>query len=329
MRRREFVGLVGGVALWPAIAAAQTGRRIPVVSVLWHGTEERELASPFYHWFREGFAEAGLKIGTDVILEDVYADESDARYRELAPQMAARRPDLLVAMTAPPALALAKVHGDIPMVLVWVSDPVELGLVDSLAKRRQNVTGGASLMRDLSGKRLELLREAVPSMSRVALLVNPKTRYETERDVAEYRRVAAPLNIVVEPSEIAEFDEVPHAFARLKQAGCNGVVHSVASIFGLLRDELAVAALSARVALIGNTAPYAAAGTILAYGPVVRDGFVIAGKFVKRLLAGERAQDLPVEQPTRFEFVVNLKTARAIGIELPAALVARADKVIE
>jgi len=150
-----------------------------------------------------------------------------------------------------------------------------------------------------------------------------KTRIETERDLVEYRKAAANYNIVVDPFQIAEFDEVEEAFAKLKQSGCDGVVLSVAAIFGIMRKEIADAALSARIPLIGNNPLYVPDGALLAYGPLIRDCFAIAAKYVKRVLGGERA--LPVEQPTKFEMAVNLKTAKAIGIELPTSIPLRAD----
>jgi putative ABC transport system substrate-binding protein len=329
MQRREFFGLVGGAATWPLAARAQQPGKLPVVSVLWHGTREKELSNPFYHWFREGFSEVGYRVGIDIILEDNFADESDARYNVLAPELVARRPDVLVAITAPPALALSKAHGDIPMVFVWVSDPVGLGLVDGLGKHSQNATGNSSYGRELAGKRMELLKETSPSLSRVAVLVNPKTKYETERDLAEYRKVAANFNAAVEPFDVAEFGQASDVFAKLKREGCDGVVTSVTSIFGLMIKELADAELSARIPMVANSAIYASGGVLMGYGPLIRDGFMIGAKYVKKVLAGERASNLPIEQPTRFEMAVNIKTAKAIGIELPTSILLRADNVIE
>jgi len=330
MRRREFITHIGSAAAaWPVVARARQPGRIPVVSVLWHGTRERELSNPYFYWFREGFAEVGYKIGVDIVLEDNFADESDARYNILAPELVERRPDVLVAISAPAALALAKVHGDIPLVFVWVADPLGFGLVDSIGKHSQNVTGNSSMTHELAAKRLELLREANPSLSHVAILVNPKTKYETERDVAEYRKTAAIYNIVVDPFDIAEFDQVQDAFAKLKQSGCDGIVMSSAPIFGLMKKELADGAISARIPMVGNNGPFASSGALFAFGPLIREGFTIGAKYVKRVLAGERANDLPVEQPTRFEMIVNMKTAKEIGIDLPTSILLRADKVIE
>ena len=179
IQRRTFVGLIAGAASWP-VAMAQRPNRIPVVSILWHGTEEKELANPFYRWVVQGFENAGLKPGVNVILDHQFADESDAKYSQLAPRMAAGHPDVLVGVSLSPALALMKVHGDIPLVFIG-SDPVLLGVDDNLARRSKPITGVTAVAADLSAKRLQILKTAVPSLSRAALLVNPKARSNTER----------------------------------------------------------------------------------------------------------------------------------------------------
>ena len=161
MKRREFIGIAGGMAAWPLVAQAQQRGRMPIVSILWHGSEERELANPFFHWVVQGFENAGLKPGVNVILDHQFADESDAKYAELAPLMVAKRPDLLLAIALPPTLALVKVHGEIPLVFLGSFDPIAQGVVDNLAKRNKPVTGISGLSADLSAKRLKIGRAHV------------------------------------------------------------------------------------------------------------------------------------------------------------------------
>src|SRR4051812_13244145 len=260
MQRREFIGLIGGAAAWPVLAQAQQSGRIPVVSILWHGTKEKELASPFYHWVVQGFENAGLKPGVNVVLDHQFADESDAKYNQLAPEMAARRPDVLVAIALPPTLALMKVQGDIPLVFLGSSDPALLGLGDNLARRSKPVTGVTTIGADVSGKRLQILKTAVPSLSRVALLVNPKTRSTTETDIKQYGEAARLLGVTVQNFEIAEYDEVGAAFAKLTDWKSDGVITSQTAMFALIRAELANAALAARLPLLAYSDTFVTVG---------------------------------------------------------------------
>jgi putative ABC transport system substrate-binding protein len=329
MRRREFIGLIGGVATWPVLARAQQPGRIPIVSVLWHGTEEKELANPFYYWVVQGFEDAGLKPGVNVILDHQFADESDAKYNQLAPEMAAKRPDVLLAITLPPTLALMKVQGDIPLVFLGSLDPILLGVGDNLARRSKPITGVTAMGADLSAKRLQILKTAVPSVSRVALLVNPKIRSTTENDIKQYGEAAKLVGVTVQDFEIAEYDQVGAAFAKLVQWKAEGVITSQTPLFPLLREELANAALAARLPLLAFSDSFVPVGALMSYGSSLRDLFLSGGPLVKRVLAGERPGEIPIVNPTKFELVVNMKTAAALGLTFPPQFLATTDRVVE
>jgi putative ABC transport system substrate-binding protein len=329
MRRRDFLTVAGGTAVLPVFARAQPRGRIPVVSILWHGTEQKELANPFYHWVVQGFENAGLKPGVNVVLDHQFADESDAKYSELAPKMVSRRPDVLVAIALPPTLALMKVHGDVPLVFLGSLDPALLGIGDNLARRSKPITGVTAMGADLSAKRLQILKTAVPSVSRVALLVNPKTRSTTENDLKEYGEAAKLADVTVRGFEIAEYDQVDAAFAKLTEWKAEGVITSQTPLFPLIREELAHAALSAHLPLLAFSDTFVPVGALMSYGSSLQDLFLSGGPLVKRILLGERPGEIPIVNPTKFELVVNMKTAAALSLMLPAQFLATADRVIE
>lgn len=275
-----------------------------------------------------GFEDVGLKPGVNVTLDHQFADESDARYNALAPEMAARRPDVLLAIAGPPTIALKKVHGDVPLVFDAAIDPIAMGIVDSLQGRTEAITGIATGF-DLSGKRLQILKDAVPTLSRVALLVNPKTRATTENDVRECEEAAKLLGVSVQPFDVGEYEDVAPAFGRIAAWRADGVILSQNALFALVRDELARAALGSRLPMITFSDTFVSAGAFASYGTSLRENFLAEGAVVKRVLAGERAGDIPVVQPTKFELVINAKTADALGLKLTPQFLLRADRVID
>lgn len=328
MRRREFIAAIGSAAVaWPVLAAAQT-RGAPVVSVLWHGTKEKEMSNPFLGWVVEGFEKTGLNPKKDVTLDHYFADESDARYAELAPEMVSRNPNVLLAIAVSPALALKKVHGNIPLVFAGSFDPVSLGLVDSLSKRHEPITGITGGY-DLSGKRLAILRDAVPSATRVALIVNPKTRANTQNDIERYYAAANSLSVQVSAFDLAEFDQVEPTFDKIVKWGADAVVLAQSPLFALIREELSQAALTVKLPLMTWSDTFTVAGSLASYGPSLHEIFLATGPIVKRILLGEKAGEIPVLQPTKFDMVLNIKTAKALGLTFPPQFLATVDRVIE
>jgi ABC-type uncharacterized transport system substrate-binding protein len=329
MQRREFIGLVSSAAAWPVVARAQQPAPMPVVGVLWHGTREKELANPYYHWVVQGFEDVGLKPGINIDLDHQFADESDARYGVLAPQMAALKPDVLLAIGLPPTLALKKVHGDVPLVFLGSLDPLALGVVDSLAKRTEAITGITSMGYDLSSKRLQLLKDVVPALSRVALVVNPKTKAPTENDIRKYGEAAKLLDVSVRVFDVDDFERVATAFAGITEWRADAVTISQTPLFALAREEFAHAALSSRLPMMTWSDTFVSSGALMSYGSSLRETFLAGGALVKRILMRERAGDIPVLLPTKFELVFNMKTARALGLTIAPQFLAIVDRVIE
>jgi putative tryptophan/tyrosine transport system substrate-binding protein len=267
--------------------------------------------------------------GTNIDLDHQFADESDARYSVLAPQMAALKPDVLLAIALSPTLALKKVHGDVPLVFLGSLDPLALGVVDSLAKRTEAITGITAQGYDLSGKRLHILKDVVPALSRVALVVNPKTRAPTENDIQKYGEAAKLLDVSVRAFDVEDYDGVAPAFAGITEWRGDGVILSQTAIFALIREELARAALSSRLPMMTYSDTFVSSGALMSYGSSLRDLFLAGGALVKRILMGERAGDIPVLLPTKFELVLNMKTAKALGLTIAPQLLAIVDRVIE
>jgi putative ABC transport system substrate-binding protein len=329
MQRREFIGLVGSAAAWPVVARAQQPTHISVVGVLWHGTREKELANPYYHWVVQGFENVGLKPGINIHLDHQFADESDARYRILAPQMAALKPDVLLAIALPPTLALKKVHGDVPLIFLGSLDPLASGVVDSLSKRIEAITGVTSMGYDLSSKRLQIVKDVIPALSRGALVVNPKTIAPTENDIRKYGEAAKLLDVSIRVFEVDDFDKVAAAFAAIAEWRADVVIISQTPLFALVREEFAHAALSSRLPMMTWSDTFVSSGALMSYGSSLRETFLAGGALVKRILMGEPAGDIPVLLPTKFELVLNMTTAKALGLTIPAQFLAIVDRVIE
>lgn len=327
--RRHFLALAASCCPWfPLEVWAQPNKK-PLVAILWHGTEERELANPFFGWVNEGIQNAGLRPGENILVEHYFADESDARYNVLAPQMVERRPDILVAIAGPPTFALKKVHGPIPIVFIAGVDPIATGVVENLGKRDEEITGITTSTENLTEKRLHLLKEALPSISRAALVVNPKTDYQIRLDLQSASSARQSLGIATEVFKIAEADDIDAAFASMKSRGCEGVVLGQNPLFALIRSELADAALSTGLPMITFGDTFVQVGAFASYGPVFREVFTAGGTLIRRVLAGERAAEIPILRPTRLEFAVNTKTADRLGLSLSARFLAQVDRFFD
>lgn len=328
--RRQLLQSFGAASFAScAPAHSQTKQGLPLVAILWHGSKDRELANPFFGWVMEGFEAVGLKPNVTIRVQHFFADESDARYAVLAPEMVDLNPDILIAIAGPPTVALKKVHGTIPLMFYGSPDPIGFNIVDNLSKRSENITGASTMGNELLTKRVALLHEALPRLSKVALIVNPKTKYQTDADLAESVRAAKSSAVLIRPFELYEPDDIAQTFKSIREWNAEAVVLSQTPAYSLFRMELAHAALDTQLPLMGWIDQFVAAGAFAAYGASIRDLFVGGGVYVKRILSGERAGDLPVTQPTRFHLTVNNKTADALGLTLPWSFVARVDRFID
>jgi putative ABC transport system substrate-binding protein len=247
----------------------------------------------------------------------------------LAAELAALKPEVLVAVTRPAAVAAQRATATIPIVFIAVPDPVGTRLVNSLARPGGNVTGLTNIALELSAKRLALFKEAFPHMNRVALLVNANDQQGMRRYVDESLAAAAALGMTIQPVDVRSVEDFEAAFDKIVADRMEGVAVPADGLFYQGRVRLAQAALQRRLPLMMFSRETLQAGALMSYGPDVRVIFRGAASYVDKIVKGEKAGDLPVEQPTRFEFLINLKTARALGLEVGPMLLARADEVIE
>jgi putative tryptophan/tyrosine transport system substrate-binding protein len=326
MKRREFITLLGGAAAtWPLAARAQ--QPMPVVGYL--SSFPADIHPKFTQAFRQGLNDAGFVEGRNVTIE--YRWDEEGRYDRL-PMMAAdligRRVTVLFASPIPAALAAKAATATIPIVFAIGSDPIETGLVVSLNRPGGNVTGATFLSVALGAKRLELLRDLLPKLASIALLVNPNNPNAAVQ-TKEIQAAATGLGLQLTLLSAGSQSDVDNVFATLVGQRTDALVVSADPFLFSHRDQLAALALRHSMPAIYYAREFAVAGGLISYASSFGDSFRQAGTYVGRILRGEKPADLPVLQPTKFELVVNLKTAKALGLDVPPTLLARADEVIE
>jgi putative ABC transport system substrate-binding protein len=326
MRRREFITGLGSAAAWPAVARAQ--QRTPVIGYVnsTPGDREDDLRA-----FRLGVKEGGGYIeGENVAIEYRWGENDPDRLPALAADLARRRVNVIAAGSAPAALAVAKATTTIPTVFMVAEDPVRLGLVTSLSRPGGKRTGVNFFVAELASKRLELLRTLVPTAKRVAVLLNPAEPTIAAANRRDVEAVARAMGLEIRVLNASTSAEIDVAFAVIARERPDAIFISSGPFFGNRRVQLAhLATRHAIPAIASGGASYPEVGGLMGYGTNTTDRFRQAGVYVGRILKGAKPADLPVMQSTKFEFVINHQTARTIGIEVPAGLLAIADKVIE
>jgi len=328
MKRRQFITLVGGAAAgWPlATRAQQSSNKIPLVGVLWHaGSAEEE--DVYLSVLVKAFNDLGYTQGKNIHLEHRFPAENPDRFRALAQELVDLKPDAIIAVTTLGAIDVKKLTNTIPIVFVVVADPIGTGLVEGLAHPGGNATGLSLMAIDLSGKHLALLKEAVSNLSRLALVVDA-TFPGKERVIKSYDKAARDLRISFWPVEISGPDDVEPVFAKIVADRADGFALTLGSLLFNLRARIGASALAHHlpgICLIGEEAPH---GFLMSYGQDFPDYFRRAAVYADKILKGARPADLPVEQPTKFKLVLNLKTAKALGLTLPQTLIISADEVI-
>jgi putative tryptophan/tyrosine transport system substrate-binding protein len=329
MQRREFIAILGGAACWPLVAHAQQQRgKIPRVGVLWHAGNAEEEAV-YLAGLLQGLNDLGYVDGRTIALEHRFPNEQPERFVSMAAELAALNPDVLIAVTRPGALAAQRASSTIPIVFVVVPDPIGTKLVKNLARPGGNITGLTHIAVELSAKRLALFKEAFPRMTRVALLVNAGDRQGMQRYIDETRTAATTLGLDVQPLEVSTVGDFEQALDRAVEGGSQGVVVGPDGLFYQGREAIAQAASKRRLPLMMYSRETLQAGALMSYGADMGEIFRRTGIYVDKILKGAKPADLPVEQPTKFEFLINHKTAKAIGLELDPIFLARADDVIE
>jgi len=328
VKRREFIALLGGAAsVWPLAARAQQPK-MPVVGYLDVGSPTG--SAQFVAAFREGLSKSGYLEGSNVTIEYRWADGQAERLGELALDLIRRQVTVLATPgSTAAALAAKAATTSIPIIFTIGADPVAAGLVPSLSRPGGNVTGVATLNMEVGPKRLELLREVVPSAQIVALLANPTNPTISEPLSRDAQEAARALGLQLHILHASNDGEIEAAFAALRDVQVGGVVIGSDQFFNSRSAQLAALALKYSVPSIYQYRAFTAAGGLISYGASLTDAFQLGGVYVGRVLNGEKPSDLPVLQSTKLDLIINLNTARALGITFPLALLARADEVIE
>jgi len=327
MRRREFITLLGGAAAWPLVGNAQQ-TTTPLVGILVSGSPTGAYNESMQA-VRDGIKSAGLTEGDTVSIECRWANGQYDHLPMLAAELVQRKVAVIFATGSIVSAVVAKrATSTIPIVFANGSDPVKYGLVSSLARPGGNVTGVSFYNNALVQKRLELLRELLPTARQVAILVNANNP-NTQADIEDVQVAAQTLGLRVVAVSMSRNDEIDAVFAKIVALNVDALIVTTDAVFQSLREPLVAAALGHRVPAIWGSRTQSQAGGLASYGTNVGEMYRLAGNYVGRIVKGERPAELPVQQPTKFEPVLNLKTARAIGFDIPPALLARADEVIE
>jgi len=326
MRRRAFITLLGGATVaWPLAARAQqTG--MPVVGYL--DASSPGASAPRVAIFRRGLAEAGYVEGRNVAIEYRWAEGRYDRLPEMAVELVRREVAVIVASTIPAAVAAKSATATIPIVFYVAGDPVKLGLVAGLARPGGNATGVNNFAAELGAKHLGLLRELLPTAARIGLMVNP-TNPNVEGATKDVTAAALATGVEIDVVRASDSREIEVAFATLVRNRADALVVGPDAFFTSRRLQIATLATRHALPAVSNSREFAEAGGLMDYGTSLTEVYRQLGVYAGRVLKGDKPAELPVVQSTKFELVINLPTARALGLEIPATLLARADEVIE
>jgi ABC-type uncharacterized transport system substrate-binding protein len=327
LKRREFIALLGGAAAWPLAAHAQQPA-MPVIGFLYPTSADAE--TDRLRAFRQGLKDTGYVEGENVAIDYRFAHNQLERLPMLAADLVRQRVAVIIASGGPPVVLAAKAAtATIPIVFIIGDDPVELGLVTSLARPGGNLTGINFFAVELAAKRLELLRELVPGATRVAVLVNPANAANTEATLRDVEAAARTMGLQIQVINASTSREIDSAFATLERTRPDALFVGSGPLFTSRRAQLALLAGRYGVPAIYAGRQITEAGGLMSYGASLTDAMRQVGVYAGRILKGAKPADMPVEQSTKFELVINAQTARMLSIEVPPTLLARADEVIE
>jgi putative ABC transport system substrate-binding protein len=324
MRRREFISLLGGAAAWPLAARAQQPA-MPVIGFMYGGEAQTRVLAPF----RQGLNETGYIEDRNVKIEYRWAESRYDRLPGMAADLVRRQVTVITAITTPAALAAKAATAVIPIVFQTGGDPIKLGLVTSLNRPGGNMTGLTQLNDEVGPKRLELLHELVPTASVIALLVNPTDPALAEANTRSVRVAAHALGLqlhVLHASTERDFDAV---FTNMIQLQAGGLVIGPDSFFVSRSEQLAALTVRHAVPAVFETREFVAGGGLMSYGGDQPDAYRLVGVYAARILKGAKPGELPVQQGTKVELLLNLKTAKALGLTVPLPISGRADEVVE
>jgi putative ABC transport system substrate-binding protein len=328
MRRRAFLLAAGSTAVWPLPARVQPSERMRQVGVLLPATADDPRFQAFAGAFLQGLAQSGWSIGRNLRVDIRWATANPAEIRRHAAELAALAPEVILAHGASTVGPLLQTSRTVPIVFAIVGDPVGAGYVDSLARPGGNATGFMNHEYSLSGKWLELLKQIAPGVTRVAVLRDPATPTGPAQ-FGVIQAVATALGVEVSAVNVREPSEIERAVAAFARSSNGGLILSSSALASRHRDLIITLAARHKLPAVYYERFLVAAGGLVSYGPDFVDQYRRAAGYVDRILTGERPADLPVQAPTKYQVVINLKTAKALGLDVPASLLARADEVIE
>jgi len=326
MRRREFLSVLGGVVAAPLAARAQPFGSVRRIGFMGNSTAELEanLVGPF----RDGLRALGYEEGRNIRIEYRWANGEYNRFQKLVTELLAAKVEVIVTAGTPAALAVKRANTAVPLVMVAVGDPVGTGIVPSLARPGGNITGLSSIALDLEGKRLELLRELVPTLGHVAVFWSPVNAFHAG-SLQQARAAAGALQIKILPLEVSKTDDLDGAFRTILRDKPGALLILADRIYLHDRQMMADFAAKNRLPSVSAYRELVMAGGLMSFGPSYEDMHRRAAAYVDKILKGAKPGDLPVEQPTKFDLRVNLKTANAINLKIPESFLLRVDEVVE
>jgi putative tryptophan/tyrosine transport system substrate-binding protein len=328
MKRREFITLFGGAAAtWPLAAGAQQTERMRRIGVLMNFTSDDPQSQDRLAAFVQGLQELGWTVGRNLRIDYRWGAGNVERYRTFAAELVALTPDVLVTVGAPAVEALQRATRTVPIVFATVTDPVGGGLVANLARPGGNTTGFTLSEYGLSGKWLELLKEIAPRVTRAAVLRDPVAVGIAQ--FAAIQAVAPSLQMELSPVDVRDPSEIERAVTAFADRPNGGLIATASAPTAIHRELIIALATRHKLPAVYPFRYYVTAGGLISYGPDSVDQFRLAAGYVDRILRGEKPGDLPVQAPTKYELVINLKTAKAFGLDVSPSLLARADEVIE
>jgi putative ABC transport system substrate-binding protein len=323
VQRRQFIALLGGawISFSCGARAQQPDRKVPRIGVLWHAGNAEEERIPLGALL-EGLRQAGYVHGQNIIVENRFPNEQPERFQSLAVELADLKVDIMVTVTRQAALAAKRATTTIPIVFLAVPDPLESKLVESLARPGGNITGYSSMSVELVPKRIELLNQAVSGLSRIALVVNANYEDGARRNFEAAQRAASHLGITVQLVGVRSVGDFEPAFASMSRSDVQGVVLTQDGLFYANMGRVAQLALEHRLPMIVYAKEMSEAGALMSYGQNLPAYFRRAANYIDKILKGAKPADLPVEQPTMFDFFINEKTAKSLGVNIPPTLLA-------
>jgi putative ABC transport system substrate-binding protein len=323
MRRRNFIKVIAGsAAAWPLALLAQRSRKMPLIGVLWPNPPSQ------FEFMRQRLADLGYVEGKNIRFEFRWAEGSLDKLPELALDLVGIPVDLLITLAPPATLAAQRATRTIPIVFVAMGDPLASGVVASLARPGANLTGTTRMISEMSAKHVELLKEGYPALSNLAVLWNPNNSSHRPA-LSAVETSARTLSLQILPLEVRAVADLDNVFKAILQRRADGVLFIADPIFFIQLKRMADFMMANRLPAIANFVEFPKLGGFMGYAPILRDEYGQAAKQIDQILNGANPADLPVEQPTKFQLVINAKTAKMFGIDMPPTLLARADEVVE